>query len=329
MRYNASQLAELGEISTEYYSNRSESPSSFPTYWCGRIVPYEFDSSFTGSYQNEALYAMSLISSSCGVDVVPATYQTDRIVFHVSNGNNSPVGKEGGSQVINIYNCNYGVIMHEILHSLGFHHEHSRNDRDDYLDIKWLNIKPSQWHNFTKHSIGLCLTSLDFNSIMMYGSLTSDTDFVYDTSKPMFTDLNGGYIYEQRDSLSTCDILDLQNIYGPPFHEMEVSHEVIRDYYEYGTEIYEEIATFTLKFYADDGFTIPVLLPTSRSIIIRETVIQSDVNQIIHYGSVDRVVIVPAGVSSYVVGSHYNYDNYAYGSPSYVDIVSYSVVNWH
>ena len=102
MRYNASQLAELGEISTEYYSNRSESPSSFPTYWCGRIVPYEFDSSFTGSYQNEALYAMSLISSSCGVDFVPATYQTDRIVFHVSNGNNSPVGKEGGSQVINI-----------------------------------------------------------------------------------------------------------------------------------------------------------------------------------------------------------------------------------
>ena len=33
------------------------------------------------------------------------------------------------------------VVVHEILHSLGFKHEQERPDRDDYIQMRWDNIR--------------------------------------------------------------------------------------------------------------------------------------------------------------------------------------------
>ena len=38
---------------------------------------------------------------------------------------------------------NERVVVHELLHVLGFRHEHNRPDRDDHITMHWNNIRVS------------------------------------------------------------------------------------------------------------------------------------------------------------------------------------------
>ena len=63
----------------------------------------------------------------------------------------SYVGRIGGGQTISVGNadgaivCKHGNIVHEIAHSLGFFHEHSRPDRDDFVTVHWDNIEGGEY----------------------------------------------------------------------------------------------------------------------------------------------------------------------------------------
>ena len=61
----------------------------------------------------------------------------------------------GGKQKINLgENCGVlGTYLHESEHALGFIHEQSRDDRDDYLDVKYENIKKDALVMFIKAAI--------------------------------------------------------------------------------------------------------------------------------------------------------------------------------
>lgn len=59
----------------------------------------------------------------------------------------SLLGYVGDKQVLSLqrFGCvQRGIIQHELLHALGFYHEHTRSDRDQYVRINWENVYESK-----------------------------------------------------------------------------------------------------------------------------------------------------------------------------------------
>lgn len=92
---------------------------------------------------------MSLFNNETCVQFVERTDEQDYIMFNNDRGGcYSYLGKQGGGQVINFRypECmrKTGTIQHEMMHALGFIHEQSRPDRDEYVTIHWENVDDSK-----------------------------------------------------------------------------------------------------------------------------------------------------------------------------------------
>ena len=63
------------------------------------------------------------------------------------------------------------IVLHELGHVIGFHHEHNRPDRDDFIDVIFDNIWPLAKGHFYKYQPGQTNTlglGYDLHSIMHY-----------------------------------------------------------------------------------------------------------------------------------------------------------------
>ena len=100
----------------------------------------------------------------------------------------SQVGRIGGEQELTVGDDSHGneqcrekrTILHELGHLIGFWHEHSRPDRDNYVTIVWENIKEGAEHNFHKYSHGVVDSrgvKYDYASIMHYRRRVSYSTF--------------------------------------------------------------------------------------------------------------------------------------------------------
>ncbi|KAH9512224.1 Dorsal-ventral patterning tolloid-like protein 1 [Bulinus truncatus] len=66
-----------------------------------------------------------------------------------------------------------GIVMHELGHAIGFWHEHSRPDRDEYVDILLDNVKDLHKSNFNVKNyseVDSLGEPYDFGSIMHYNT---------------------------------------------------------------------------------------------------------------------------------------------------------------
>ena len=94
-------------------------------------------------------------------------------------------GTVGVSRTVLSSNCsNIGSILHELGHILGRYHEHSRLDRDSYVEILYQNIYAYAISNFFIYFDTYTPIAYDYNSIMHYDSRAYSTNGL-DTIRPL------------------------------------------------------------------------------------------------------------------------------------------------
>ncbi|XP_077490804.1 zinc metalloproteinase nas-6-like [Amblyomma americanum] len=117
-----------------------------PKPWPDATIPYEVDPRLARDEQFIVLEkAMKMIQIRTCLRFVKRSSERDYIYLFPGEGCYSYVGYQGmGEQVVSLgKGCLYlGTALHELLHAAGFHHEHTRYDRDDYLKINMENVIP-------------------------------------------------------------------------------------------------------------------------------------------------------------------------------------------
>lgn len=187
-----------------------------PQLWPNGIVPFEFDANVTQQNQNLMLAAMAEWENVAHIDFAPRSFFADFLHIQNSTENSSFVGKQGGEQIVNIFNWNSRFIMaHELAHALGYWHEQSRPNRNNFVRINPENIQPGMEDNFERHDDAGAYGPYDFDSVMHYGQFAFS-----DNGQPTITVLPPNQDWQnrigQRNHLSHFDTLTMSFLYPQP-----------------------------------------------------------------------------------------------------------------
>ncbi|XP_058487037.1 meprin A subunit beta [Solea solea] len=182
-----------------------------------KTIPYYMEDDLEINAKGVILKAFEQYRLKSCIDFKPWSGEANYISIFKGGGCFSSVGnRKVGKQRLSIgNNCDrIATIEHEFLHALGFWHEQSRADRDDYVRIMWDRISEGKGHNFntyndtTSSSLGV---PYDYGSMMHYSknAFRNGSEPTIITKISAFSDVIG-----QRMEFSDSDLLKLSRLYN-------------------------------------------------------------------------------------------------------------------
>jgi hypothetical protein len=188
-----------------------------PEKWPEPIIPFTFDQAFNN--EEVVLKAMKYMESKTKIRFRRANKNDEYYVrFNPSWTDENcysflgRVKRKEGQSIALGQNCGVREIVHELMHVLGFIHEQSRHDRDNYITINWDNIKEihhQQFSKFPSEFVDMGQYPFDFNSIMLYPSTT----FSQFPEEYSLTRINGEPYPIPKEILSPQDIKRVNDLY--------------------------------------------------------------------------------------------------------------------
>lgn len=190
--------------------------------WTNGIVPFEISNDFLigSDGRNEILLAINEINVRTNCSFIERTIEPNYVVFmYDEKWCQSYVGMLGGRQEIRCAigkNFKAGSLIHEILHCLGFYHEHQRPDRNEFINVVKSNIKRLADFEILNNEIVQTLGIYDYGSIMHYPRRIINENLVVntkiDTIEPL-KPLDAETLLGQRGSLSSKDVTAINLMY--------------------------------------------------------------------------------------------------------------------
>lgn len=156
--------------------------------------------------------------------------------FTSSNSCASYVGMQGGEQPIMVSDgCTSGSIIHELGHALGLFHEHTRSDRDSFIQVDWDQIVDGKDINFKIQNVGTSnYGSYDYGSIMHYG------EYFFSKSTQPTIIVPDGVDIGQRVELSEIDASSVDQMYATDIALLPPSDVQSDDGLEIGVTVFNQ-----------------------------------------------------------------------------------------
>jgi len=204
--------------------------------WLGKVIPYDMSAITDAKDQQKIteamhtlMYAVATPKPNTDERTVCVYFRprqtTDKVYLKIQYGNgcSAHVGYMDYYQPTMTLQKNSGpyesgcfyseIIQHELMHVLGFYHEQSRPDRDNFLTIDLSNVEPNMVHNFNKYAWGSTVlnqgSSYDYKSIMHY-----DTTAFSMNGKPTMIPRQSGVTIGDALQLSPTDIAEVRHYYS-------------------------------------------------------------------------------------------------------------------
>ncbi|KAM9665242.1 LOW QUALITY PROTEIN: meprin A subunit alpha [Trichechus inunguis] len=208
---------EAFQSSLPLFSQNSRNGLRDPTTRWKFPVPYILADNLELNARGAILYTFEMFRLKSCVDFKPYEGESPYIIFQKFSGCWSEVGDKHVEQNLSIgKGCDHkAIIEHEILHALGFYHEQSKTDRDDYVTIWWDEIIPGYQHNFNTYNDSFITdlnTPYDYESLMHYTPFSFNMNAIVPTIAAKIPEFDS--IIGQRLDFSAIDLERLNQMYN-------------------------------------------------------------------------------------------------------------------